>query len=258
MKKIDFLIFATIAFIFFFIGCQKEHYMVTFHPNGAQGVAVSQPFTQKISQPLMANPFTNLGHVFTGWNTSPEGAGISYKEQENVIMSSNMVLYAQWGLEGDTFTVTFHANGGGTGNMEEQEFDIGVPQPLFPNAFIYDGYRFSCWCTDPNGNGLKFENQQNITVSSNMMLYAQWIPVTVTYFVHFNPNGGEGSIQSQLFIGGVLQALDSNTFRMNEHFFTGWNTKTDGKGTPYKDNEEIIIFRNLLLYAQWEEDEGEE
>jgi len=255
MKK--YLIFtALIACLIFFTGCKKEEFMVTFHPNGARGATVSQPFTQKVSQSLMANTFTYRGYVFTGWNTSPEGAGIAYQDQETILVSSNMVLYAQWVPVAEEFNVTFHANGGGTGNMEQQTFERGVPQPLFPNAFIYDGYRFSCWCTTPNGDGQKFENQQNITVLYDMMLYAQWTPISNTYFVYFHPNDGEGSIVSQPFIEGVEQPLDSNTFIKNGYFFTGWNTKIDGMGTPYEDKKPVVIYSNIVLYAQWKEDKS--
>jgi hypothetical protein len=255
MKKILIIFIAFIACIFFITDCQKENFAVTFHPNGATGIAVSQPFTQKIAQSLMANSFTYRGYAFAGWNTASDGVGIAYKDQENVMISSNMVLYAQWVPAGDEFEVTFHANGGGTGNMEPQKFAIGVPQPLSPNAFIYDGYRFSCWCTTPNGDGQKFENQQNITVSSNMMLYAQWISTLNTYFVFFHPGSGEGTIKSQSFFGGIKQPLDTCTFTWNEHIFVNWNTKEDGTGKSYPDNDSIRIYSNMKLWAQWAEEE---
>jgi uncharacterized repeat protein (TIGR02543 family) len=254
MKKRHYFFTLFFASILLFTGCKKEDFVVTFHPNGGRGTAVSQPFTQKTAQPLMANPFTHRGYIFAGWNTAPDGVGVSYKDQENVMISANMVLYAQWASAGDEFTITFHANGGGTGNMEQQIFEAGIPQPLIPNAFIYDGYRFSCWCTTPNGDGQKFENQQNITVSSNMMLYAQWVPISNTYFVHFHPNGGMETIYSQSFIGGVLQPLDTCTFTRHEHIFVNWNTAEDGTGASYYDNESIKIYSNMLLYAQWEEE----
>jgi uncharacterized repeat protein (TIGR02543 family) len=96
MKKIIFLFTAQIAFIFFFSGCKKEDFTVTFHPNGGKGTIVSQIFTQKIAQPLMANTFTKDGFTFSGWNTIPAGTGTPYEEFETVIISENMVLYAQW------------------------------------------------------------------------------------------------------------------------------------------------------------------
>jgi hypothetical protein len=254
MKKKYLIFIALVSCLIFLTNCKKEDFVVTFHPNGARGAIVSQSFTQKIAQTLMANPFTYRGYVFAGWNTSSEGSGVSYQDQENVFISSNMVLYAQWKTpESNEFKVTFHANGGGVGNMDPQTFERGIPQSLLPNAFIYDGYHFSCWCTTPNGDGQKFENQQNITVLYDMTLYAQWTSISHTYFVYFHPNGGEGSIASQQFTAGVAQPLDSNAFSWNEHTFINWNTAKDGSGIPRGDKEEITIFRNLVLYAQWKE-----
>ena len=254
MKKIHLLFTALFVCVLFFTGCKKDEFIVTFNPNGARGAIVTQHFTQKIAQPLMANSFIYRGYVFAGWNTVPDGSGISYKDQENVLISTNVVLYAQWQQESDDFTITFHANGGGVGNMEPQVFAKGVSQPLSPNAFYYENHTFNCWCTSPNGNGQKFENQQNITVSSSMMLYAQWTPNTHTYFVYFHPNGGAGSIESQEFTGGESQKLNVNTFTQNGYTFKNWNTDANGEGISYNDEQNIRIFANMVLYAQWKEE----
>lgn len=37
----------------------------------------------------------------------------------------------------------------------------------------------------------------------------------------------------------------------NFYIFTGWNTRPDGEGTPYKEGDLININKNTTLYAQW-------
>ena len=72
-----------------------------------------------------------------------------------------------------SYTVTFNANGG-TGTMTPQTFTEGIPQSLNPNTFIKEGNDFGSWNTAADGSGTTFVNEQNITVASNMTLYAQW------------------------------------------------------------------------------------
>ena len=73
----------------------------------------------------------------------------------------------------EPYIVSFDANGG-TGSMQSQLFDAGVPQALTQNAYTRDGYTFSGWNTMQGGNGTAYSNGQTITVTSDMTLYAQW------------------------------------------------------------------------------------
>jgi len=173
MKKFTLIITALFASIILFSGCKKEEYVVTFTPNGGKGTVVTQRFTVKIKQPLMANTFTYDGYKFTGWNNRANGGGTSYQDQEIVKISEHLVLYAQWTPATGDFTVTFKANGG-EGEMEPQKFEAGVPKALEKNIFTCAGYDFSGWCSEPNGIGTKFADEQIITITANTILYAQW------------------------------------------------------------------------------------
>jgi len=253
MKK-NYLIFtALIAFILLLSGCKKEEYVVTFNPNGGKGSIVTQTFTVKISQPLMANYFTNSGFTFAGWNSRPNGNGTFYKDLEIVKISENMVLYAQWTKATGDFTVTFNANGG-EGDMEPQIFTAELPQAIAANRFICNMYSFSGWCTSPTGKGKKFDNQQIISITSNMTLYAQWERSYKTYFIFFDANGGEGTMDPQAFVEGISQKLDTNKFVRDGYLFKNWNTLNDGTGWAIPDNASIKVLLNTKLFAQWEKE----
>jgi len=251
MKKIHLILAALIACILFFSGCKKEEHVVTFHPNGARGDIVTQNFTGNIPQSLMANPFTYKGFTFQSWNTKPDGTGDIYSDQETIKVSASMVLYAQWKSASGEFTVTFKANGG-EGEMEPQKFIAGVAQELYPNVFHSLEYRFTGWNTSANGSGKKFENQQIITLTADMTLYAQWSRVLETFLVSFYANGGTGTMEPQAFVKGEWQKLDTNRFEREEFTFKEWNTKEDGKGDSYQDMQVIVRYSNLALYAQWD------
>ena len=151
----------------------------------------------------------------------------------------------------ETYTVVFNANGG-DGTMAAQTFTEGESQALTANAFTRDGYTFSGWNTLIDGTGTSYADQQTITVTENMTLYAQWEAEASTIrIVSFDANGGTGSMQSQSFEVGVSQALQANSFTRTDFTFKGWNTEFNGTGASYVDQQVITVNENMTLYAQW-------
>jgi len=108
----------------------------------------------------------------------------------------------------NTYTVTFDANGG-EGDMEPQDFIYGFEQNLSPNAFINQDLVFKKWNTLANGYGYSYTDEQIISISANIRLFAQWeikqneytITATATSGGEISPTGEivvvEG--ESQLF-----------------------------------------------------------
>ena len=56
------------------------------------------PSTGTTTAALRSNSFTRNGFSFLGWNTKADGTGTSYSNNANYSFTSNMVLYAQWGV----------------------------------------------------------------------------------------------------------------------------------------------------------------
>jgi uncharacterized protein (TIGR02145 family)/uncharacterized repeat protein (TIGR02543 family) len=210
----------------------------------------TQNFIFQKKQSLLENSFTYERYHFSGWNTTPEGTGETYKDKETIKVSNNMLLYAQWLPESGSLTVTFNANGG-KGNMPSQKFETGIPQPLAPNAFLYDMYQFMNWNTSADGKGKIFTNQQIITINSAVTLYAQWKPLYKIYEVAFFSNGGNGSMEKQQFFEGFGQELAKNIFTRPDYVFICWNTRSDDSGKNYRNKEWIVLQDNVRLYAQW-------
>ena len=56
-----------------------------------------------------------------------------------------------------------------------------------------------------------------------------------------------------------LKNLTKNTFTRQDYNFSGWNTKEDGTGTYYENEQEVnyntyVDGNEINLYAQWVED----
>lgn len=45
--------------------------------------------------------------------------------------------------------------------------------------------------------------------------------------------------------------LKENVFTREGYVFDGWNTQSDGKGTTYKNCEEVTFSQDIELYAMW-------
>lgn len=80
---------------------EANRYVIRYDPNGGEGTMEDTPMTFGRSQALSPNVFTREGHHFTGWNTEPDGSGVSYADEQMVsnLTSANggiVTLYAQW------------------------------------------------------------------------------------------------------------------------------------------------------------------
>ena len=75
-----------------------------------------------------------------------------------------------------------------------------------------------------------------------------------TFTVTFDANGGEGTMDTQLFTEDYEKALSANKFTREGYSFEGWNTMRDGTGTAYTDQQKIKVVADMTLYAQWNEE----
>ncbi len=158
------------------------------------------------------------------------------------------------------YSVSYEANGG-SGEMADQDFtydDAG--QALSANSFTAPTcYHFTGWNTAADGSGTGYADGQqtpNVTATdgATVTLYAQW--AINTYKVHYEANGGTGTMDDQDFIYGQYQQLSANAFSREGYTFVGWNAAADGSGEWYNTT---AYYRNFTsennatvpLYAQW-------
>ena len=75
--------------------CQRL--LVIFDPNytGAPEIEV-QKVAPSTDTPLLSNPFTRENYTFKGWNPAADGSGTSYADGDNITLTADTTLYAQW------------------------------------------------------------------------------------------------------------------------------------------------------------------
>lgn len=74
-----------------------------------------------------------------------------------------------------------------------------------------------------------------------------------TYTVTYDGNGADSgkTTDPTAYATGAKATVKANGYTRNGYTFTGWNTKADGSGTPYKTGDWITMTGSVILYAQW-------
>ena len=147
--------------------------------------------------------------------------------------------------------IHFFANDGTENNMI-QSVDILNPGFLRANSFTREEYTFLGWNTKSDGTGINYTDQQELeNIGEDLNLYAIWIPNK--YTITFDANGGTGEMKIQELTYDIPLQLSENQFVKSNYQFKGWNTKADGTGIDYENNQIISnLNENIILYAQWE------
>ena len=173
-------------------------------------------------------------YAFKGWNP------------EITAVTGNVTYTAEYTATVNTYTVTWVDE---SNNVLETDTDVA-----YGTMPSYDGetptkadddsysYTFSGWTPEVS------------SVTGNVTYQATFTAtLLVKHTVTFNANGGEGSMDPQVFIQGRDTKLTANTFTRENYKFTGWNTAEDGSGATYTDEGAIInLTEDLTLYAQWQ------
>ncbi len=112
-----------------------------------------------------------------------------------------------------------------------------------------EGYDFEEWSNGENDNPTTISLTDNITIKP--------IYTPKTYVVEFNSNTGVGEMPNQSFTYDEEKSLTKNTFTKIGNKFIGWNTKADGSGVAYLDEQvvkNLASSRAVTLYAQFIEE----
>jgi uncharacterized repeat protein (TIGR02543 family) len=186
MKKLFILPLLIIALL---SGCEviedtqkNTTYTIKFNANGGKGIMPEQLFTSNTPQPLNTNTFKRDGYIFTEWNTTVAGDGVTYMSGNYYSLTNDITLYAQWKKENEPtvikkYTDKFNPNGG-NGKMTDMSFNYDDEKTLNANTFTRDDYTFSGWAISADGDVVYTNKQKvkNLTTENDAIvtLYAVW------------------------------------------------------------------------------------
>ncbi len=213
-------------------------YDITFNANGGEGTMSVQTIGgYSISdQFISANTFTRTGYTFTGWNTEADGTGISYDDEENIIIESDTTLYAQWA---ENATITWK-NYDGTTLETDDDVSIGSTPtyngqtPKRPKDAQYS-YTFSGW-------------SPSVTAVTGDAIYtATYTSAVNSCTVTFDANG-HGDAPSSQSVKYNQTATKPSDPSATGYAFGGWFT--DSACTDSYDFGSSVT-KDITLYAKW-------
>ena len=151
----------------------EPYYTITYNLSG--GTFPTNPYIYFESDPnLTLRQPTKEGYKFVGWTGSNGNT-----PEKNVVIPSgstgNKTYTANYALA--EYDVIYDANGG-SGQMDDRTLSYNESALLDANAYTREGYKFVSWNTKADGTGTEYMNKQyitNITESSSITLYAQWV-----------------------------------------------------------------------------------
>ena len=156
-------------------------------------------------------------------------------------------------LEKVLLRVNFNSMGGS--EVPSQVLESGVVEK--PENPTKEGYIFDDWYTSSNnGETLESVFDFDTPIEKDLTLYAKWTPISYTVKFDANNENATGTMGAQIFTYGKAANLNKNAFEVENYGFVEWNRKSDGSGTAYLDEAEILNLTEdngaeIVLYAQW-------
>ena len=152
-----------------------------------------------------------------------------------------------------TFTITYELNEGEANNPTEYKYHSA---DIVLNDATKVGYTFDGWTGD---NGTTPEKGVTIVSGSTGNKTYEANFTANDYTIRFNANAptgttAYGSMSDLEMTYDTPKNLTENAFTVTSYIFDGWNTKSDGSGDAYEDEEEVnnLATEGVIdLYATW-------
>ena len=220
---------------------------------------------------LNPNAFVRPGYRFLGWSETEDGKGTSYADKAKFLgVPANdgaiVTLYAQWQAYSPvTIRYTAVPNNLGTVvlNKESQTAsaateETGSPDParqeiVGATAATAQDSVFEGWY-DQNGKRLSMERRYEPTTVKGLYEGGSYVAYfhAKQYTLHFDANGGEGTMGDLTYTHGQDQSLTKCGFTRAGYDFLGWATAADGN-VAYHDQQSLSITQDTTLYAVWKQ-----
>lgn len=152
----------------------KNTYEIIFHPNGGSGTMPSQKFEFGVTESILENLYTKVGHTAIGWSLEENG-DVVYKNEQNIVFndtkSVELNLYAVW--DPNTYYLYIY-----------DESDYHFNNPLYELPFKYEA-KITTSITAPEKEGYVFYNWSAEIPSkmpaTDVYIFAQYLSSKLTF-----------------------------------------------------------------------------
>lgn len=255
---------------------EPNSFTVQYNANGGKGTMDDQTFQYAGTENayLKQNTFVRPGYRFLGWSeTSGEQVNVVYADQAKFLgvpadNGAIVNLYAQWqayssvtirytAVSNDLGTVTLNKEGQTASAATEE---TGSPDPALQvivgataTATTAQGSVFEGWY-DQHGTLLSKAPNYKPRLVNGLYEGGSYVAYfhARQYTLHFDANGGEGTMGDLTYTHGQDQSLTKCGFTRAGYGFLGWATEEDGK-VVYHDQQSLSITQDTTLYAVWKQ-----
>ena len=255
----------------------------------ATGTMDDQTFTgQETQKNLAVNQFKRSGYAFTGWATKSDGTEDTYSDgaafTKPVENGASITLYAQWKKLTDvtifytpepTSLGTVKLNGAATEENDITVQEGTVYEKLNPEtgevlgatAVPGEGSVFVGWYdAQDTGRNTPLATKLIYTPGKDQTSgrYQDGSYVALIrqkqYVLHYDANGGTGTMENQTFSHGDAQPLTECAFARDGYSFVGWAKDAAAQQAVYSDQASLFFekafpegTKEATLYAVWKE-----
>lgn len=234
---------------------------------------------------LNPNAFVRPGYRFLGWSEEADGTGTSYADQakfqgvthykgKEIKNDATITLYARWEKLPDiTIDYTPFPEDLGTVTLNPPQAKEPSEGELVPHS-IYtvsetgspdhqvrgatakpkDGCTFKGWYDQQENQCSKDLSFVPQAGKDNLYQSGSYVAVfeAEQYTLHFDANGGEGTMGNLTYTHGQDQSLTKCGFTRAGYDFLGWATAENGN-VAYHDQQSLSITQDTTLYAVWKQ-----
>ena len=255
-----------------------DGYTVRYEANGGVGLMADQVIAVDKSTKLSKSIFKRSGYTFLGWSKNADSTAVSIADEQEVTNLAKaggvITLYAVWWDDSsempddsECYTIHYDANGG-TGTMADQKVVADSTAKLATNMYTREGYTFLGWSAYSDVDVASLKDEEEVTEltekGKTITLYAIWKegaeeridPLTQGYTIHFDANGGQGTMSDQVIAVNKTANLAKNIYLRTDYRFLGWALTKDATVPSYDDNQKVVnvtrLGQTITLYAVWQ------
>lgn len=229
---------------------------IVYDSNNSTGETIYKKYASGSSITLEdKNTFKWNGYEIAEWNTKNDGSGESYIPGSSFEYENDMTLYAIWKLV--EYNINYDLDGGSfSDKIYPQTYSI-LDEGITFKTPVKEGYKF-LYYEVVKGNDISFKTGDKIY--NDLSLNNDFGDVTLkaiwtenTYKVKYCSDS-ECNENKEIDVKyNEIITIEKDLFNKNGYKLTKYNTKSDGSGTDYNEQDKITIKNDLTLYAVWTE-----
>jgi hypothetical protein len=161
-------------------------------------------------------------------------------------VNANITLYAQWTTL-TQYTVTYNANGASGTTPASQTVTAGSSATVVgQGSLTYSGRTFNGWNTNSAGTGTPYNAGAELTVSANIILYAQWVSSSALLWEYVGdlPDWAMYYHKASIMNGKIVITCDNMALTSNNGKDWSWNYVIQDKHHSFYHQN--ILFNNKL------------